>query len=103
MEIPSEIIDLVHFVGGEVVFVDTYGGGMTSYHCEQREGVRNGGARLPTDFQVRVGPIDSKYQIDPDVMLLFAGRDGKTVELTLRWSTAINDARDLTLVMPEDI
>ena len=39
MEIPSTIGDLVHFVGGEVVFVDTYDG-ITSYHCEQREGVR---------------------------------------------------------------
>jgi len=102
MGIPSSISDLVHFVGGEVVFVDTYGG-MTSYHCEQREGVRNGGARLPTDFQVRVWPNDSKYPIDPHVMLLFAGRDGKTVELTLSWLTAITDTPDLTLVMPEDI
>ena len=98
MEIPSTIAGLVHFVGGEVVFVDTYSG-ITSYHCEQREGVRE--SRLPLDFQVRVGPNDSKYQNDPDVMLLFVGRDGKTVELTLRWSPIYTP--ETTLVMPEDI
>ena len=74
MEIPSTIADLVHFVGGEVSFVDTYDG-ITSYHCEQREGVRE--SELPFDFQVRMA--------GENATLLFAGRSGKTVEVGIRW------------------
>ena len=92
MEIPSSIADMVDFVGGEVVFVDAYDG-ITSYHCEQREGVREPG--LPFDFQVRMA--------GENATLLFAGRNGKTVELTLGWSTTVNDMQDWTIIMPEDI
>ena len=82
MRISRSIYDLVHFVGGAVVFVDIYDG-VTSYHCEQREGVRD--SELPFDFQVRVAGEKENPKDFQDATLLFAGRDGKTVEIALKW------------------
>jgi hypothetical protein len=80
MEIPSSIAELAHFVGGEVVFVDVCDG-VIAYHCEQREGVRE--SWIPFDFQVRV--LEKVSETCDFATLLFAGRDGKTVEIALEW------------------
>jgi hypothetical protein len=73
MHIPTEILDFVDFVGAEIVFKDSYRG-VTSYHCEQRLGVRD--SSLPFDFQVRV---NKEYM----ATLVFADRSGKTVTKNL--------------------
>ena len=94
MKTPNTISDFIHFVGGVVSFVDTCGGIMI-YHCEQREGVRE--SWLPFDFQVRV-------RDNENATLLFAGGDGKTVNMTMGWfDDMCSDTPELTLVMPEDV
>jgi hypothetical protein len=73
MSVPEEILDFIDFAGADIFFVDLFRG-VTSYHCEQRPGVRD--SDLPFDFQVRV---DRKSR----TTLVFAGRDGRTVTASL--------------------